>query len=61
MKQNQFDIAVIGGGITGAAAAANLASSASVLLLERESQPGYHSTGRSVALFSEIYGSAAKR
>jgi D-arginine dehydrogenase len=27
-----------------------------VLLLERESQPGYHSTGRSAALYMESYG-----
>jgi glycine/D-amino acid oxidase-like deaminating enzyme len=26
------------------------------VVLERESQPGYHSTGRSAALFSETYG-----
>lgn len=61
MKQNQFDIAVIGGGITAAAAAANLATSASVLVLERESQPGYHATGRSAAVFSQTLGSATIR
>ncbi|MGP1665748.1 MAG: NAD(P)/FAD-dependent oxidoreductase, partial [Rhodanobacter sp.] len=49
------------GGMAGAAAAANLAPQARVLVLERESQPGYHSTGRSAALFSESYGSAAIR
>jgi D-arginine dehydrogenase len=32
-----------------------------VLLLERESQPGYHTTGRSAALFTETYGNAAMR
>lgn len=56
-----FDIVVIGGGIAGAAAAANLADGARVLLLEREPQPGYHATGRSAAVFSEIYGSAPIR
>jgi D-arginine dehydrogenase len=61
MKDTLFDIAIIGGGIAGAAAAANLASHASVLVLERESQPGYHATGRSAALFSEIYGNASIR
>ena len=30
----------------------------SVLVLERESQPGYHTTGRSAALFEEHYGPA---
>lgn len=56
-----FDVAIIGGGIAGAAAAAHLAPHARVLLLERESQPGYHATGRSAALFSEIYGNASIR
>ena len=27
-----------------------------MILLEREAQPGYHSTGRSAALFAESYG-----
>jgi len=32
-----------------------------VLLLERESQPGYHATGRSAAMFMESYGPPAVR
>lgn len=56
-----FDVAFVGGGMAGAAAAANLAPQARVLVLERESRPGYHATGRSAALFSESYGSAAIR
>lgn len=56
-----FDVAVVGGGIAGASVAATLVSSASVVLIERESQPGYHATGRSAALFSEIYGNAPVR
>jgi D-arginine dehydrogenase len=55
------DIIVVGAGIAGASAAAHLAEAARVVLLERESQPGYHSTGRSAALFSETYGNAAIR
>jgi D-arginine dehydrogenase len=51
------DIAVIGGGIAGLSLAAGLAQSRKVVVLERESQPGYHSTGRSAALFFETYGS----
>ena len=58
---DHFDIIIVGGGITGASAGARLAPSKRVLLLERESQPGYHSTGRSAALFSEIYGNAVIR
>jgi D-arginine dehydrogenase len=61
MQDTLFDIAVIGGGMAGAAAAANLVAHARVLVLERESQPGYHATGRSAALFSEIYGNAPIR
>src|SRR3954470_8774637 len=50
------DIAIIGAGIAGASLAAELAGHASVLLLEAEDQPGYHSTGRSAAFWSETYG-----
>ncbi len=57
----QSDIVVIGAGIAGASAAAELASTHRVVLLEREGVPGYHSTGRSAALFSEIYGGQAVR
>ena len=56
-----FDFIVIGGGMAGASAAAHLSRRGSVALLEREPQPGYHSTGRSAALFSTIYGNAAVR
>jgi D-arginine dehydrogenase len=55
------DIAVIGGGMAGASVAAHLAEFARVSLLEMEGQPGYHSTGRSAALFSETYGNDAIR
>jgi D-arginine dehydrogenase len=55
------DFIVIGAGMAGASAAYHLADGASVVLLERESQPGYHTTGRSAAVFTEIYGNAAIR
>jgi D-arginine dehydrogenase len=55
------DIIVIGAGIAGASVAAHLAETRRVLLLEREDRPGYHSTGRSAALFTEIYGNASIR
>jgi D-arginine dehydrogenase len=61
MQDTFFDVAIIGGGMAGAAAAAYLAPHARVLILEREAQPGYHATGRSAALFSEIYGNAPIR
>ena len=53
---DQVDIAVIGAGIAGASAAFACAEKASVLLLEREDQPGYHTTGRSAAVFAPAYG-----
>jgi len=51
-----YDIAIVGAGIAGASLAAELAPHARVILLEAESQPGYHSTGRSAAFWSETYG-----
>ena len=51
-----FDYAVIGAGIAGASVAYRLSATASVAVLEREAQPGYHSTGRSAAMFMETYG-----
>lgn len=51
-----FDVAIVGAGIAGASLAAELAGHASVLLLEAEDAPGYHSTGRSAAFWSETYG-----
>lgn len=50
------DVLIIGGGIAGASVGYWLAPHLKTVLLERESQPGYHSTGRSAALFSETYG-----
>ena len=53
---NECDFLIIGAGIAGASLAYHLAPSGRVVLLERESQPGYHSTGRSAAVFTENYG-----
>jgi D-arginine dehydrogenase len=50
------DYLIIGAGIAGASIGYWLAPHAKVILLERETQPGYHSTGRSAALFYESYG-----
>jgi len=48
-----YDFAIVGAGIAGASLAWRLAAHGDVLLIERESQPGYHSTGRSAAMFME--------
>ncbi|UWQ27724.1 FAD-binding oxidoreductase [Leisingera sp. M527] len=50
------DFIVIGGGMAGTSAAARLADLGSVTLLEMEDALGYHSSGRSAALFEENYG-----
>ena len=52
----QFDIAIIGAGIAGASIASEIGTERSVLLLEAEDFPGYHSTGRSAAFWTESYG-----
>ena len=44
-----FVVLLIGAGIAGVSAAAELAADADVVLLEMEAQPGYHASGRSAA------------
>jgi len=56
MPVRECNFLIVGTGIAGASAAYHLADSSSVILLERESQPGYHSTGRSAAVYAESYG-----
>lgn len=56
-----FDFLVIGGGIAGTSAAYELAAHGTVVLLETETSVGYHSTGRSAALFTRNYGGAIVR
>lgn len=51
-----FDFLVVGSGIAGASAAAMLSQNARVAVVERESLHGYHTTGRSAALYSALYG-----
>jgi len=58
---NQADYLIIGGGIAGASAGYWLSHHARVIVLERESMPGYHSTGRSAALYIAAYGTPQVR
>ena len=58
---DRVDFLIIGAGIAAASVGYWLAPHGRVLLLEAESQPGYHSTGRSAALFMESYGTPQVR
>ncbi len=55
------DFLIVGAGMAGASMGYWLARQARVMVLERESQPGYHSTGRSAAMFMENYGTPQVR
>src|SRR5271154_4525704 len=61
MSVRECDFLIVGAGIAGASAGYNLAAHSRVIVLERESQPGYHTTGRSAAFYSETYGNAVIR
>ena len=50
------DVVIIGGGIAGMSACAQLAPYVKVILLEAEPELCYHSSGRSAATFIEDYG-----
>lgn len=50
------DVVVIGGGVAGASLGYRLAGRCRTVILEAEDQPGYHSTGRSAALYTTTYG-----
>jgi D-arginine dehydrogenase len=56
MIAHRYDALVIGAGIAGASAAANLSADRRVALLEAEDAAGYHTTGRSAALWLQNYG-----
>jgi D-arginine dehydrogenase len=57
----ETDVAVVGAGIAGVSVAGELAADRSVVLLEQENQPAYHTTGRSAAMFLQSYGGPAVR
>ncbi len=56
METHPFDAIVIGAGIAGAAAAAHLARDRRIALVEAEDAAGYHSIGRSAAIWILNYG-----
>jgi D-arginine dehydrogenase len=56
-----IDFLVIGGGIAGISAAAFLSEKARVTVLESETTPGYHATGRTAAIYIRNYGNATLR
>lgn len=56
MVTSELDFLILGAGIAGASIGHFLAPYGRCRMLERESQPGYHSTGRSAAQFIASYG-----
>ena len=50
------DFLIIGAGVAGASLAYHLSGQGKVIILEREDHPGYHSTGRSAAVYNSNYG-----
>ncbi|RFC69158.1 MULTISPECIES: NAD(P)/FAD-dependent oxidoreductase [Mesorhizobium] len=57
----ETDILIVGAGIAGVGLAADLTGDYRVTIIEQESRPAYHSTGRSMAIFIRNYGNAAIR
>lgn len=55
------DILIIGGGIAGISAAAELSADARVTVLEAEDVIGYHASGRSAAIYLRNYGNETLR
>jgi len=55
------DFLVVGGGMAGVSAGAELSRDGRVVVLEREEQLAVHSTGRSAAVFMETYGNRPVR
>ena len=56
MDTHATEVIVIGAGIAGATAAAQIAADRRVVLIEAEEQAGFHTTGRSAAMWILNYG-----
>ncbi len=54
--RRRHDVVVVGAGIAGLSAAAELASECDVAVVEMEPAPAHHATGRSAALLIPTYG-----
>ena len=54
--RERFDVVVIGAGMVGASVAAGLGATHKVALVEMEAQAGFHTTGRSAAIWIRNYG-----
>ena len=57
----QADVIIIGAGIAGVGLAAHLPADIQTIILEAEDYPGYHSTGRTAAIFIQNYGNKVIR
>lgn len=57
----ETDFLVVGAGIAGASTGYFLAPHGKVVVLEQEDAPGYHTTGRSAAMYEPAYGNAQVR
>ncbi|WP_310469153.1 FAD-binding oxidoreductase [Sphingomonas sp.] len=53
------DVLIVGGGIAGASLGAAIAARRRTIIIEAESQCGFHATGRSAAFWMESYGGPA--
>ncbi|MVW70409.1 FAD-binding oxidoreductase [Bordetella sp. 15P40C-2] len=56
-----YDYLIIGAGMAGASLAYRLRDRGSIMVVEMESQAGYHTSGRSAAMFMETYGTPTIR
>ena len=55
----EIEVLIVGGGIAGASLGAEIAARRRTMIVEAETQCGYHATGRSAAFWLESYGGPA--